>query len=359
MKVRKSASLLAMCFIIGCSPLGGDGSDGPQDAGADAGRAVVLDAGSDAIPDVRPELMPDVTADVMVEATLDAMPDVMPDATPDADPPASPGCGRAPIHPLGAAQIDLALSPAAGGARGAYLTLPADYDPATPHRLVIAYAGTNWSGGMIRPYFDFERVAEPDEIFVYPDLLRRDFGPWGTLGGWLLGPHAAPADGMEDIEFTRELVAYLGEQYCVDPDRVFATGHSWGGDMAAVAACFLGDVIRAAAPAAANRPYWFEPVEGTVGCVGTAAVWTFFGEADEHFSAQPYPGAYGDEQAAFWRGHHGCGEGMDALDVGIEGACVAYPGCAVETRYCLYSPATGHQIPAGFTDAVMGWFRGF
>ncbi|MEZ4433717.1 MAG: hypothetical protein R3F65_15020 [bacterium] len=131
--------------------------------------------------------------------------------------------------------------------------------------------------------------------------------------------------------------------------------------MAAVAACFLGDRIRAAAPAAANRPYWFEPADGSApACVGAAAVWTFYGQNDTHFAAsEAYPGAFGDEQVAFWRARHGCGDGEDALPFGAAGECVAYAGCEAETRYCLYDPAAGHQVPGYFRDAVLGWFRGF
>ena len=131
--------------------------------------------------------------------------------------------------------------------------------------------------------------------------------------------------------------------------------------MAAVLGCFLGDRFTAVAPAAANRPYWFEPDGGgPVGCVGQSAVWTFFGQADEHFAAsQAYPGEFGDEQMAFWRAHHGCQEGSEPLPFGSEGDCVAYTDCAVDTRYCLYGPATGHQIPPYFSGAILDWFRTF
>jgi polyhydroxybutyrate depolymerase len=134
--------------------------------------------------------------------------------------------------------------------------------------------------------------------------------------------------------------------------------------MAAVVACFLGDHIRAAAPAAANRPYWFEPAMGPVGCVGEAAVWTFFGQDETHFVDQDHPGQYGEQQVAFWRAHHGCAEGMGAdasedLPIGAPGECVEYTGCRQDTRYCFYDPEAGHQIPDYFTAEVLGWFRGF
>lgn len=49
-----------------------------------------------------------------------------------------------------------------------------------------------------------------------------------------------------------------------DTERVFATGHSWGGDMAQVVSCFLGERFRATVPVAANRPYWFEDGGGLI-----------------------------------------------------------------------------------------------
>ena len=64
-----------------------------------------------------------------------------------------------------------------------------------------------------------------------------EFQWWGTLGGWLLGPHANPADGMI-LDFTAAIIDELSEQYCIDPDQVYATGHSWGGDMVQVVSLF-------------------------------------------------------------------------------------------------------------------------
>jgi len=340
--------VLALCA---CAPASGGGSSSADAAPPTDGSPTASDTmPADAMP---PDAIPDtIPSDTML---ADAIPS---DAMPP-EPSGTAGCGRAPVDGAGGVQIEEMFEPSAGGRRSYFLALPADYDPQRRHRLIIGYAGTDWSGEMIRPYLNLERDGRDDEIVVYPDLLSRDFEGWGRLGGWLLGPHARPADGMDDIEFTRQLVDRLGERYCVDPDRIFATGHSWGGDMAAVVGCFLGDRLRAVAPAAANRPYWFEPADGPVGCMGEAAVWTFFGEADGHFASQDYPGEYGDEQVAFWRARHGCGDGTEPLPYDAAGACVRYAGCAADTRYCLYGPETGHQIPPYFSEAVLGWFRSF
>lgn len=355
------------CVVLlaaACAPVGGGGSgDAEIDAivnQADMGGAMPSDAmsSSDGLDAGAPT---DAIADPDSGGDGGDGGDEFDAARSDAMAPAigTAGCGQAPADGQGGAQIEEMFSPAAGGMRSYFLSLPLDYDSNRPHRLVFGYAGTNWSGLMIRPYLGLERDGRSDEIVVYPDLLFRDFEGWGNLGGWLLGPHATPADGLDDIEFTRELLDRLGERYCIDPDRVFATGHSWGGDMAAVVGCFLGDRFTAVAPAAANRPYWFEPAAGPVGCVGEAAVWTFFGQADEHFAWQDFPGQFGDEQVAFWREKHACAPGEAPLPFGGAGECVAYDGCTADTRYCLYGPATGHQIPPYFTGAILEWFRGF
>lgn len=272
------------------------------------------------------------------------------------NPAASSGCGLAPPDAPGGVQVVRTFSAAAGGERSFFLVIPDDYDPAIAHRVVVGFAGTNWTGEMIRPYLDLERPGART-IFVYPDPLVRDFEGWGRLGGWLLGPHAAPADGMEDLDFFGELLDHLEASYCVDRNRVFATGHSWGGDMAAVVGCFRGDRVRAVAPVAANRPYWFELAAGeTLRCRGRPAVWTFFGQADDHFTSQPHQGAYGEEQDAFWSGLYECGAGTLPLDDGPAGECIEHDGCTAITRFCLYDASAGHQRPSYYPAVVRDWF---
>jgi len=271
----------------------------------------------------------------------------------------SPGCGLARTHAPGGVQVTHTFSSLAAGQRSFFLSVPDSYDSTVPQRLIVGYAGTNWTGRQIESYLALESTSpQAGEIYVYPDPQWHEFEGWGNLSGWLLGPHASPADGMADIEFTRELLDLLGNQYCIDTERVFAAGHSWGGDMAAVVGCFLGDLFTAVAPAAANRPYWFEPEEGDVECISSAAVWTFFGQNDPHFSWETYPGQFGDEQVAFWKTLHHCDDSEMELEAGA-GECVQYLGCSYDTRYCFYNPEAGHQVPSYFPTAVLGWFRQF
>ena len=271
---------------------------------------------------------------------------------------ASEGCGREQ-----SAVEEQRLLTTTEGNRGYFLVVPEGYDSNVPSRLIVGYPGTNWVGEQIRPYLGLEEYAESNDIFVYPDPLWRDFDGWGNLGGWVLGVHANPADGTEDLEFTEAILDELSEQYCIDQNQIYATGHSWGGDMAQVVSCFLGDRFRATVPVAANRPYWFESSDGEpVECVGDSAVWTMFGINDDHFTSQPYPGAYGDECRDFWLEENGC-EGSSSytdLNLGPDAECVEFEGCDVATRYCLYDAEHGHQIPSDyFSEETMRFFHSF
>jgi polyhydroxybutyrate depolymerase len=240
--------------------------------------------------------------------------------------------------------------------------LPADYDPEVPHKLVVGYAGTNWVGSQMQPYLDLE-WSQPvgDEIFVYLDPLWRDFTGWGELGGWLLGPNAGPADGMQDLVFTEALLDFVQDNYCIDTGRVFATGHSWGGDMAMVASCFLGHRFTASVPVAANEPTWFDAADGWSSCSGNTAVWTFFGIADDHFTWQSYAGEFGEACVDFWVDEGNCDGATSTidLDIGSGTECVEYTGCDSTTRYCLYGAEFGHQVPDYYAAQTMAFFRGF
>jgi polyhydroxybutyrate depolymerase len=354
--LRCGLAAVSLCLVVGCEAA--DDAEDAVDATLPASDAALLDAAVSPAPDAAVSPAPDAA----VSPAPDAAP--VPDAAaplPDAVVAASPGCGRPPVDATGGVQLAADFGPDAAGERSYFLVLPANYDPAVPHRLIFGYAGTNWTGEQIRPYLDVEDPGSTD-IYVYPNVLWRDFEGWGNLGGWLLGPHARPADGNADLVFTAALLDRLSADYCIDPAQVFATGHSWGGDFAAVLGCFLGDRFRAVAPIAANRPYWFEPAGGgDPGCVGSAAVWTFFSQADDHFTGQPYPGSYGDEQDTFWRAARHCGDAAEDVDLGIgaPGECVEHAGCDTNVRYCLYDPATGHQRPDYFPAEFRRWLDSF
>lgn len=68
-----------------------------------------------------------------------------------------------------------------------------------------------------------------DHVVVYPA---------GVNNYWQGSPYASP--GVDDIQFTNDLLNYLSRQYCLDTSRFYASGHSNGGGFSNTIACWPG-----------------------------------------------------------------------------------------------------------------------
>ncbi|HGW4869702.1 TPA: PHB depolymerase family esterase [Pseudomonas aeruginosa] len=263
----------------------------------------------------------------------------------------------------------------AGGERGFYISLPPNYSASNRYKLLMVFPGTDTTGHGMQEIIGEEWMQSegleqsmPDTIVVYPDPKSRYFPGWKSQHlGWQLGPYAGDAAGTEDLAFTAQLLDWLELNYSVDKQKVFATGHSWGGDMTAVVGCFLGDRFTAIAPVAANRPYWFETNGAPLRCKGNAAVWTFFGLDDEHFAkSQNQPGEFGREQDEFWIKKANCSDNKLSVPGISSDITYEHVGCSHDVRLTLYkvsperaaitSKDAGHQPPDYFPRAVSNWF---
>jgi len=114
-----------------------------------------------------------------------------------------------------------------GSTRQYLLYIPSNYSPTTPAPLVIAYHGNGDTGLVIQGDSGWAtNAANPNYIAVFP---------YGVGGSWQGAPYSTA--GIDDIAFTRFLLANLTSTYCVDPTRVFAAGHSNGGGFVGTMAC--------------------------------------------------------------------------------------------------------------------------
>ena len=93
--------------------------------------------------------------------------------TEQSTPQGSLGCGKPQAHNSGGVQIEVDWEAEVGGSRSYYLSLPANYDPEVPHRLVFGFSGTNWVGSQIKGYLDLERHAELHPVDPHRLNLRR------------------------------------------------------------------------------------------------------------------------------------------------------------------------------------------
>ena len=243
----------------------------------------------------------------------------------------SSGCGMAD-PPSGA------LSMTVGGIERNYIvSLPDAYDPQNAYPIIFGFHGLGGSaeGASGNWYLGLEVPGGTPTIFVYPDGIDD-----GDGAGW-------PNTGGRDVEFFDALLAQLKSTYCVDAERVFSTGHSYGGMMSFTLGCQRPDDLRAIAPVAGAH---FGGGQG--GCSGPVAVLGIHGENDDVVSYESGVSAMErlisdntcDAEAT---------TPMDPSEFCVSYACdSAYP-----TAWCTHQD--GHNWPDFAAETIKAFFDQF
>jgi len=161
----------------------------------------------------------------------------------------------------GRATIDVA-----GTMREYILALPADYDQSHPYRLIFGWHPWGGSAQQVASggYYGLQTQSKGSAIFVAGEGL--DFG--GNGKGW------GNTDG-QDIALLDALLARFRSQLCIDENRIFSTGFSFGGMFSFAAGCSPTGMMRAIAPMAGNAT-----VAGCLGGTRPVAVMGFHGVDD-------------------------------------------------------------------------------
>jgi polyhydroxybutyrate depolymerase len=106
--------------------------------------------------------------------------------------------------------------------------------PAGPLPLVINYHGGGSNAAQQRAYSRMDATADRHGfIVVYPDgtgITARQRMLLTFNAGRCCPP--ATRNGVDDVAFTHEIIAFVGERVLVDRNRIYATGMSNGGMMA-------------------------------------------------------------------------------------------------------------------------------
>ena len=127
------------------------------------------------------------------------------------------------------------------------LHIPATYDDTTPTPLVINFHGF---GGCAEDFaktigelHGLNGTADNENFIVaYPQAVVREKGD----AYWEPGDYGGEDILVNDVFFTRQLIADIKEELSIDISRVYATGYSNGGMMAYDLACSASDAIAAA-----------------------------------------------------------------------------------------------------------------
>lgn len=247
------------------------------------------------------------------------------------EPGGSPGCGL----DVAPGAVDLSID-VDGMERTYILVIPDDYDPQRAYPLVFAWHGLGGDGALARLYFGVEQAAAGEAIILYPDGLPQDLV--GGQTGW----------SLDDVMLFDALADELSNTACIDRERIFSTGHSFGGYMTNGLACLRGEVVRAIGQVAGGPSAVGE-------CSGEVAAWLAHSPSDEVVLFSE--GTAARDQYLM---RNGCDETQAPVD---PSPCVQYDGCLADhpVVWCDHEEggANGHNWPNFAAPAIWAFFASF
>lgn len=243
----------------------------------------------------------------------------------------TPGCGV--DSPPGAYNLSITVN---GDVRSYIAVIPENYDPTHAYPLVFVWHGLGGSGQGARG-FGLEAAAGDAAIFVYPNGELQPLG--GT--GWNF------FNESPDMRLFDALVEELSTGACIDVDRIFSAGFSFGAYFSNSLACFRGEQVRAIG-SVSGGPFGMD-------CAAPTAAWFAHDPVDETVAFSQGTGAR-DQRLA----ENGCGDTTMPTD---PSPCVAYDGCmdGMPVHWCEHdqSGPGGHSWPPFAADAIWAFFASF
>jgi polyhydroxybutyrate depolymerase len=247
------------------------------------------------------------------------------DDTTGGGPTPSAGCNM-PDPPSGDLLIDV------DGVQGQYrVSLPSDYDPATPYPLGFAFHGANRTGPQCQQgdCAGFQSAMQDHAVLVYMTSVG---GP-----GW--------TNEIDlNVTFFEAVLDEILAHYCIDESLVFTAGTSSGAHFVNILGCRLADRIAAIAPVAGV-------LFGT-NCGGRVAALIIHGVDDSSFEA-------GTQGRDFWSEHNGCEDvtvppiadvHASVVQTPESHGCAEYQGCdpVAPVVWCEHSEG-------GYDGSTHGW----
>lgn len=337
MSLPRPALPLAIALVLaGCGDdSGGQGTTTADGTGAADSSPTTGATGSEGGPTSMSTTAASTTATTEVDTGAGTNASTGADDGSTTGPTGSSGCGNA-AAPTGEAIRTLDIQ---GTTRSFIVDAPAAIDPDQPLALVFVFHG-NGGNGQASQGMGLQNVpgAQDQAVFVFPDGIQ--------YMGFGIGWDAVCEE--YDMEFFDTMIETLSADYCIDPDRIFAAGFSWGGDMCEALACCRGEVVRAVAPASGPE---FYPGTYPAACPDTRrpAVRMTYATND----------AYAPElfasTLAWYRSEHGCS--MDDADIDPP-PCIAAQGCDEPVIACEYE-GLGHAWPGDWAEQTWAFFTQF
>jgi polyhydroxybutyrate depolymerase len=255
-------------------------------------------------------------------------------------PAASSACGAAGLAPGQTATMHLA----SGGADREYRVHVPLAGAGAPLPVVLNFHGLGGDAPGQETGTGFVPVSDRAGFLLVTPQGGGSPHMW-TVATMFAGPY-------DDIAFVDDLLGRLASDFCVDADRIYATGFSNGAFFVSALACARSDRIAAVAPVAGV----FYP--GGEAC-GRAVPLLAFHNTDDPtvpyteglvIDRIPYAGA--TAAVAAWAAHDGC---EPTPPVAAESDQAAYSGC--DAPVGLVTGAGGHSWPAGAAARIWAFFE--
>lgn len=227
----------------------------------------------------------------------------------------SPGCGSA--SPLKNGNFTETID---GTMRKFVLDVPSDYDGERKYRLVFVWHPLGGSASQVVSggYNGLKSLSEGSTIFVAADGLMGGNGEASGPGWW-------NANGG-DMKLLTAMLAKLTSNLCIDTERIFSTGFSFGGMMSYTVG-YEFDVFRAIAPCSGDLQVIAHDEKYTA----PLPIMAFHGDKDDFVTT-----ARGRAARDKYLARNKCTAETKPVS---PSPCVEYQGCAVPTFWCEFPGA--------------------
>jgi polyhydroxybutyrate depolymerase len=249
-----------------------------------------------------------------------------------------------------------------GRLRSYWVHIPPGYNETSTPLVIVLHAGGSYSLFMQENTGFSKKADDENFIVIYPNGVFRLI-PWWRMwnGGYCCG--IAYENNIDDVGFIQALIDGISEEFVIDRQRIYITGHSNGAILAYRVAAELSHLIAAVGPvagtiggkASADSPLYVIPDPDDA-----VSVIHFHGLLDQNV---PYNGGTENnswdqpidlsvnESIEFWVTHNGCAV-TPQVEISSSGNIIraSYTGGYGNTEVVLYTIVNGgHGWPGSGT----------
>lgn len=245
----------------------------------------------------------------------------------------SAGCGSA--NPLKTGTFTESIN---GTNRRWMVDVPANYDPQKPYRLIFVWHPLGGSGSQVVSggFNGLKTLSQNSAIFATADGLMGSNNETSGTGWW-------NANGG-DMKLVQAMLDKINAGLCIDQERIFSTGFSFGG-MMSYTLPFEFDVFRAIAPCSGKVGV----IDYTTKFTRPIPILAFHGNNDT-FVLTSLGKQFFDRYAT----RNQCGTQTRAV---TPNGCSEYQGCAASSTWCLFNG--GHVTWSEQPAAIWKFFSQF